>query len=374
MLNEQNRRKQMIAKPTTVLTCLALPLTLLLHTVLAQTVLAQTTDMAAEIEKEITPGKYEGAANATHPAWFKESFLDFGEDIDEASAAGRRLALYFWQPGCPYCNRLWEHNMEVDGINESFSASFDVVAINMWGDQEVVTVGGKQFSEKQLARALDVDFTPTLLFYDENRKIVLRLNGYLPPERFKLALDYAAGDHQPGQSFNAYVADKSSTGGELARSQEFFKSASDTLVDRRQAPGKRPLAVIFETADCASCEEFHDVTLKHKETRGLLANMDVVQLDARSENPVMLPDGQILTPAKWAGLLKLSYYPSLVFFDEAGEQIMLMNAYFRNFHTQSVFAYVLDKGYLKEPSFQRYISARVEKLNEEGIDVDIWAE
>lgn len=264
--------------------------------------------------------------------------------------------------------------MAVDGIDESFNSRFDVVAINMWGDQEVVTVGGKQFTEKQLARALDVDFTPTLLFYDENRKTVLRINGYLPPERFKLALDYAAGDHQPGQSFNAYVLAKSVSGGELARGEDFFIPALDALVDRSKTPGKRPLAVIFETTDCVSCEDFHDVTLKHLDTRALLASMDVVQLDARSDRSITLPDGQTLTPAKWAEKLKLSYYPSLVFFDEAGEQVMLMNAYFRNFHTQSVFAYVLEKGYLQEPSFQRYISARGEALNEKGIDVDIWEE
>jgi len=265
--------------------------------------------------------------------------------------------------------------MAVEGIDESFSSRFDVVAINMWGDQEVVTVGGKQFTEKQLARALDVDFTPTLVFYDENRKTVLRLNGYLPPQRFKLALDYAAGDHLSGQSFNAYVLAKSSVArGKLARSEDFFKPAAEALTNRSKAPGKRPLAVLFETADCVSCEGFHDITLKHQDTRALLASMDVVQLDARSDKLVTLPDGQTLTPAKWAEQLKLSYYPSLVFFDETGEQVMLMNAYFRNFHTQSIFAYVLEKAYLQEPSFQRYISARGEKLNEKGIDVDIWEE
>lgn len=357
-----------------ILATIALSLSISLQAAYAQTPFTQTREDAVEPAKAVAQGKYEGAVNAKHPVWFKESFLDFSEDIDEASEAGKRLALYFWQPGCPYCNRLWEHNMAVDGIDESFKSRFDVVAINMWGDQEVVTVGGKQFTEKQLARALDVDFTPTLLFYDENRKSVLRLNGYLPPDRFKLALEYAAGNHQPGQSFNAYVLAKSALSGELSRSEDFFKPASAALLDRSRIPGQRPLAVIFETTDCASCENFHDVTLKHLDTRALLASMDVVQLDARSEQPIRLPDGQTLTPAKWAEKLKLSYYPSLVFFDEAGVQVMLMNAYFRNFHTQSVFAYVLEKGYLQEPSFQRYISARGEKLNEKGVDVDIWEE
>ncbi len=333
-------------------------------------VLAQSDDEAPASGQ----GEYRGAIQATHPNWFKESFLDFSDDIDEATAEGKRLALYFWQAGCPYCNRLWEHNMAVDEIAEDFQAKFDVVAINMWGDEEVVTVAGRQFTEKQLARALDVDFTPTLLFYDEQKKSVLRLNGYLPPKRFKLALAYASGDAEVGQSFNQYVMSSSASSASLARKQAFFKTAAEVLIDRSLTPADRPLAVLFEIADCASCEQFHDLTLAHDDTRGLLAEMDVVQLDALSDEDILLPDGSRSTPAKWAETLKLNYYPSIAFFDKNGDQVMLMNAYFRNFHTQSVFAYVLEEGYVEEPSFQRYITARVEHLNEQGIDVDIWEE
>ncbi len=203
---------------------------------------------------------------------------------------------------------------------------------------------------------------------------MLLLNGYLPPKRFKLALAYASGDAEAGQSFNQYVMSSSVSSVGLARKQDFFKSAAAVLTNRNQTPAERPLAVLFETADCVSCEQFHDITLAHDDTRGLLAEMDVVQLDALSDEEIRLPDGSRSTPAKWAEALKLNYYPSIAFFDKNGEQVMLINAYFRNFHTQSVFAYVLEEAYVEEPSFQRYITARVESLNEQGIDVDIWEE
>jgi len=41
-------------------------------------------------------------------------------------------------------------------------------------------------------------------------------------------------------------------------------------------------------------------------------------------------------------------------------------------HFQSSLAYVLEQGYRTQPSFQRYISARGEKLREQGYDTDIW--
>ena len=36
------------------------------------------------------------------------------------------------------------------------------------------------------------------------------------------------------------------------------------------------------------------------------------------------------------------------------------------------YAYVLDKAYLEEPQFQRYIAARADHIREAGFDTDIW--
>lgn len=330
---------------------------------------AQTAEMG-----EGKVGTFSGDIVAKHPAWFKESFLDFGDDIAEAADKGKRLVLYFYQMGCPYCNQLWAHNMAVDGIEQEFRSKFDVVAINMWGDQEVITVAGKSFTEKQLARALDVDFTPTLQFYDEKKQQVLRLNGYLPPKRFKQALQYASGKHDLGQTFSEFTASQVPLNGVLTRTEPFIMETYKGLINRKQKPASKPLAVLFEQPNCPGCEQFHDVTLKHEDTRQLLSAMDVVQLNALNDGPLIKPNGEISSAKQWAQDLKINYYPSIVFFDESGEQVMLMDAYFRNFHTQSILAYVLEKGYETEPSFQRYISARADHFVEQGIDVDIWAE
>lgn len=57
-------------------------------------ILALATSAAAQ---EL--GDYAGARETEHPDWFKESFLDFEEDIEEATANGKRVMLYFWQRG-----------------------------------------------------------------------------------------------------------------------------------------------------------------------------------------------------------------------------------------------------------------------------------
>ena len=141
-----------------------------------------------------------------YPDWFKDSFLDFNEDVKEAAAAGRRLMVVFHQDGCPYCNALIEKNLAQKDIEQNVRKHFDVVAINMWGSREVASIGGKTYTEKSFADALKVQFTPTILFFNEQGKVILRLNGYLPPHRFKVAIDYVAKKHENKISYRDYVS------------------------------------------------------------------------------------------------------------------------------------------------------------------------
>lgn len=90
---------------------------------------------------------------AHKPAWFKSSPLDIGEDIREASASGRRLMVYFYQDGCPYCKKLLEDNFGQHSIAEKTRRYFDVVALNIRGDEEVTDPQGRRTTEKQWARA-----------------------------------------------------------------------------------------------------------------------------------------------------------------------------------------------------------------------------
>jgi len=156
-------------------------------------------------DADVTRGEFLGAKPTEYPAWFKESFLEFQLDVEEAAEAGKRLLVVFHQDGCPYCNQLVEVNFAQRDIEQYVRKHFDVVALNMWGDREVVTVGGKPYTEKTFAAALRVQFTPTLLFFDESGKVVLRLNGYQPPGEFKNALRFVAEKRERTGPYREYV-------------------------------------------------------------------------------------------------------------------------------------------------------------------------
>lgn len=329
-------------------------------------------------ESKHKEGEYRGAKTATHPSWFKDSFLDLDEDVSSATEQGKRLVLYFWQPGCPYCSQLWDENFSDPETANFFRENFEIISINMWGDREVISVAGNDYTEKSFAAALDIKYTPTLLFFDENKKVIHRVNGYLPPKDFQLTLNYVANKKEKDQTYGVYIssqkkaiADTSSLINGLHQQVFFIQKGYD--LDRSIPSSHKYLAVFFEEKNCKNCDLLHLKTLKDKTTRSLVKQFDVVQLDRNSNTPVTTTKGVKTTAKAWANELNISYLPAIIYFDQNGKEVMRIDTQMRSFHVQSVFDYVLTESYTTEPNFQRYISARADQIRSKGIDVDIWA-
>jgi thioredoxin-related protein len=324
----------------------------------------QSATPAGELDAGlVNPGYQE------YPAWFVNSFLDLREDIAEAEAAGKRVLLYFYQDGCPYCKKLLETNFALADTVRYTRAHFAVIAINLWGDREVTGLQGEATTEKAFAKAMRVMFTPTLLFLDERGDVVLRLNGYYPPHRFSAALDYAAGYSGSDPSFREYLARVSPApaSGRLHTDPLALPPGTD-LAARRSG---KPLLVVFEQKDCAPCDELHDDVLQHPEARAQLARFDVVVLDMWSPEPVRRPDGRSGSRVEWARELNVKYAPSLVFFDADNREVFRTEAWLRTFHIVSALDYVASRAYLEYPEFQRYISARADRLEAQGAHIDL---
>ncbi len=317
-------------------------------------------------------GEFFGDKETVYPDWFKESFLELEEDVRDAGEEGRRVVLFFHQAGCPYCNLLVERNLAQKDIEQRMREHFDVIALNLWGDREVATVEGKTFTEKSFAAALGVQYTPTLMFLNEQGRVVLRIDGYYPPQNFRVALDYVAGRKEQQSSFRDYYASAMPKPASSELNAESFFSSAPYVLSRDATTQSLPLAVFFEQGQCPNCDTLHRKTLADPSTRALIEQFESVQLDMWSDTPVITPANKRTTARNWAGELGITYAPTIVYFNRQGEEIIRSDSYFRIFHTQSVMDYVLSEAYRDEPSFQRYLSARSEAIREEGIDVDLW--
>jgi thioredoxin-related protein len=304
------------------------------------------------------------------PKWFAETFLDFREDVADATRENKRLLVYFGQDGCPYCKLLMQTTFAETRIVDKVRRQFVPIALNLWGDREVTWVDGRKMSEKELARRLGVQFTPTLLFFDEKADVILRLNGYQPPHRMDATLDYVAAKLEKKQAYADYMK---GAAGEAASAQlaeePFFLKPPYSLQRRRS---DKPLLVLFERTHCASCDELHREGLRRKEVAALLPKFDVARFEPRDGTELLTPDGRRLTVAAWARELAIHYAPTLVFFDASGKEVFRVEAYVRPFHLAGALDYVASGEYRKEPSFQRYLQARADARRRRGETVDLW--
>ena len=294
------------------------------------------------------------------PAWFSESLLHLPDEVRDAAAQGKRVMLYFGQDGCPYCQRLMDVNFRQAAIAARAQRQLVAIALNIWGDREITWVDGVATTEKRLAAQLKVQFTPTLLFLDERGGVALRLNGYYPPHEFEAVLDRLAG-RAPAKS-KAPARD-------TLNPQPFFMPAP---YDLRRKPGGKPLAVLFETAQCAQCDELHAVAFKRQEVLEQLARFDVARLGLGSGEKLTTPEGAASDAAAWEKTLNVGYVPTMLLFDARGREVFRTEAYLRPFHIAGALEYVASGAYLREPSFQRFLQSRAERRRGRGEPVDLW--
>jgi thioredoxin-related protein len=271
------------------------------------------------------------------PEWFSPSFLDIREDVAEAAKEGRRLMVYFHQDGCPYCRQLVTVNFRDARIIEHARRHFMAIDINIFGDREVTWIDGRTMPEKQFAALLKIQFTPTLVFFDEKAAIAHRINGYLPPDRFLAALEAAKGTERSSSP------------------------ATEKPVDLRRKAGARPLAVMLVTPACDSCEEMQR-SFERPEVRAQLARLELVRL----QNPAAV------VTAAGPATLRSEYIPALVFLDPSGREVFRTEAYLRPFHLAASLEYVASGAYAREPSFQRFLHAKTERMRTRGERVDLW--
>ena len=70
--------------------------------------------------------------------------------------------------------------------------------------------------------------------------------------------------------------------------------------------------------------------------------------------------------------LEVAYTPSVLLFDAAGREVLRVEGYVRTLHLQSALDYVASGAYRQQPSFQRFLQERAERLRKQGTEVRLW--
>ncbi len=328
-----------------------------LRTLIFSLLLSLSPGIAMASQGVVTGGKVYAL-----PDWFKSSFLNFDDDIEEARSEGRHVMAFFHLDECPYCARMLEENFYEGKTQQFMEANFDVIAVNVLGDLDVAWIDGDQYSEKSLAEHLDVRATPTMVFFDLDGAEVLELNGYRDPIRFQQSLDYVQQKQYRDMAYPDYLASLDREAVYEFRPHPAIQQVT-FLKDIEQ-----PLLVLFEDSYCQQCERFHEKTLNHPDVLDALEGYLFVRLDAQSQNKVVTPDGKLTTVRDWVRELGLTFRPSFLLY-HGGEEFYRTNNIIYHHHMTEALLWTKSE-HLKFPDIDTFKEAyRAERLAN-GKDVD----
>ncbi len=311
-------------------------------------------------------GKLKGGSMHETPEWFKESFLDISEDVAEAKANNKHFMVFMDLEGCPYCAKMLNENFITDNKTSQFIKKyFDVINIDVKGSREIAWDENTTLTEKALAEKLEVQYSPTILFFNDKKEVVVRVNGYRGVEEFKYILEYVHGKHYEKMSLTEYLEKVTKQTLYTLKDNKLFKDKKDL------SKIKTPLAVIFEDGSCTQCDYFHNRILKDKEVLKEFKNFTVVRLDANSTQEIIGVDGKKITPKEWVKKINLDYRPGVLLYDNK-KLISTVDALLYPFHFKELLRYVGDKYYKKYPkSYLDYLRVRQDELLKKGVNIDL---
>jgi thioredoxin-related protein len=315
------------------------------------------------VSASAAPGKLVGEQEYSLPDWFKFSFLEIQEDIRDAQQSNKHVMLFMHIDRCPYCTALIEENFR-QGRNYDFTRkNFDVIALNIRGDREIVWDTKTTYTEKSLAKKLNIFATPTVLFLNHEGKTVYKMHGYRKPSAFGHVLQYVSEKQYEKASLADYIRQKNEVRYQF-QSHPLFTETNDF------SGIKEPMLVLFEDKSCAECGEFHKEVLNHASVMQELKAFRVVRLNADADTAIVDNRGNRTSPRKWASSLKLDYRPGSILFDN-GKEVTRVDGRLYHFHYKEMLRYVSTRAYKRYPTYIDYLGPRQKQLLQSGVTIDV---
>ena len=312
-------------------------------------------------------GQLSGGLRYEIPASFKESFLEMAEDAEEAAQAGKHVLLYMHLDECPYCGHMLEESFVSSDYAAWIPEHFDSIAVNIKGAREIAFNAELTVTEKELAEALKVRYTPTIVFLDGDNQPVLRTNGYRSASEFKDILNFVNSKAYQSSDLTSYLAKVKQ---QRKPRYAFPPNRHFSAITDLSRTADKPIMVIFEDHHCEQCAGFQR-DLRHTKIDPLLEKFTVVRVDANSTTPITTPAGKSTTAVAWARALELDYRPGVVLFD-GGDEIMRIDGMLRLWHLNVALRYIGERHYMQYQTMLDYGRVLRQATLNAGINIDYW--
>jgi len=308
-------------------------------------------------------GTVTGGVHHAMPDWFKDSFLEFVDDAEEAGDADKHLLLFFQLNACPYCAKMLADVFETEPYTSYIQTHFDTIGLNVRGDREVVFNEEITLIEKDLAKQLNVFATPGIIFLSPDNKVVARVDGYRAAERFQNIMEFVSSRAYERMSLNDYMAANVNKDAYQLRD---FSLYADTR-DLSAITG--PVVTVFEDGGCYDCNLFHDRVLGDAFVQQRLQEVTLVRVVADDAHTYTDVDGEVLTGAALADKYHMTFRPGVLMFD-AGQVVNRMDSMMYKHHFAVGLKYISSGAY-KNVEYRQFSRAYRGGLLDAGMDVDL---
>ncbi|MBE9560407.1 MAG: thioredoxin fold domain-containing protein [Proteobacteria bacterium] len=119
----------------------------------------------------------------------REFFIEQPFDLKALTHNSKATAVFFEQGNCHACDLLHSDPLSQD-LSIQEIEKMNVVQLNMWADTPVTTPQGKETTAKEWARSLDIFYAPSIVFFDDDGKEIIRVDSVTRFYRLWGVLDY----------------------------------------------------------------------------------------------------------------------------------------------------------------------------------------
>lgn len=131
---------------------------------------------------------------------------DINLDKLSKEAVNKHVLVFFHMTHCPYCEKMLEKPFNDPELKKVLNRNFIIADIN-------INTGGKikykdfEGSKYNFSEAQNIHFYPTVLFINDENKIVYSVKGYRNKEKFSTILNYIKSNSYVEMSYDGYLDD-----------------------------------------------------------------------------------------------------------------------------------------------------------------------
>jgi thioredoxin-related protein len=120
----------------------------------------------------------------------EDFFIPPPHNLDRSRFPSKRpLVVFFEQGNCHACDVLHGQPLREPAINRLIR-KFDNVQLDIHKDTPVITPGGERTTAREWAKDLDIFYTPSLVFFDERGKEIIRVDSVVRFYRLRNVINY----------------------------------------------------------------------------------------------------------------------------------------------------------------------------------------